>query len=120
MKIKKLLGLNGKGEPIISSQLLAALLEKLSWLDAQVDAAVNKEYLKAFKKRRGSMLIIARPAALERLVRGSLCLNFTNDDFIILEYDATANDIPKIVVSRLAEAETKLVDKNDGLLIIGK
>lgn len=66
------------------------------------------------------MLIIARPAALERLVRGSLCLNFTNDDFIILEYDATANDIPKIVVSRLAEAETKLVDKNDGLLIIGK
>ena len=120
MNFKELLGMRVEGEPIFSPQLVTTVLEKLSWMDARIDVAVDKEYLKVFKKRHGSLLIIARPVVLEKLFEEPLGFRFTCDDFIILEYDPVANDIPKTVVSRLAEEETKLVDRNDGLLIIGK
>ena len=116
MNFKELLGMRVEGGPIFSPKLVTTVLEKLSW----IDVAVDKEYMKVFKKRRGSLLIIARPVMLENLFEEPLGFHFTCDDFIILEYDPVTNDIPKTVVSRLAEEETKLVDGNDGLLIIGK
>lgn len=119
MDLKELLNMRVDDESVISPKSVTTMLEKLSWLDARIDMPVNREYLRSFRKRRGSVLIIARPATLEKMADEPLGFQYTCDDFLIFEYDAAANDVPKIVVSRLAKEESRLVDGNDGLLIIG-
>lgn len=105
-----------------SLDLLKKVLDSLSFLDdwttTEFEIPKDTEFIKAFRNRMCSMVILLRPGVCERATRAPLNFQYTGDDFIIIEYDNVVNEVVQAKLVKLSPKLINLVDNNDGFVII--
>ena len=106
----------------INKDLLMKVLEALHFLDDWTTTEFEKPkdfaYIKTFRNRTCSMVILLRPGVLERKSKSPLNFKYTGDDFIIIEYDDIVNEVVQVKLVKFVSQLRKLVDSNNGIVII--
>ncbi len=100
------------------ANIMQEILDKHSVLDCSVNPILDTNYIKRFRKRYGSVVIIARPGELERRSKRPFNIKYTCDDYVIIEYDAVVNEVVQACASRCDDQVANLVDSNGGLVVI--
>lgn len=100
------------------SRELVKVLDTLSFLDNNLNDPISVEYIKAFRKRQKSIVILARPGVLEKEVGKPFSCRYTCDDYVIIEYDDVVSEIVQADSIRSDEQVSALIDNNRGIIIV--
>ncbi|MBQ5989214.1 MAG: hypothetical protein IJL67_06940 [Oscillospiraceae bacterium] len=114
----------------ITKNVCSQIFEKLkvvykdNFVMERIDKEIDISYLKVYKKRSGTVLLVAKVGSLLKYYEKSAFpewINSISDEYIIGEYDESSDRVVQadfVIKEKIAENIITALDLNDGVILI--